>query len=253
MAQQPSSARLAQLISSGQHDPEVVYIVTMLQQLGSLLLRYHFPDLALQIRMLMAPSPTTSEDEPEVFGMDELTATQTVLELGLSALSTHVVRQWGLDDSMLLMLMGRLPLDQPVRVTDSDELLRAVASVACEAVHAHTQPSRLYAAAVDRVAQRYGHLLRLDSAKLRAHAARVRRSRGELSPHAGQPPGDAHGRRTEWWCEGIGEPGAEHAERKRWGLTSLTPGTGHNGWGCFVPDLTRLAALPCGEARQRAL
>ena len=28
------------------------------------------------------------------------------------------------------------------------------------------------------------------------------------------------------------------------------PGTGHNGWGCFVPDLTRLAALPCGEARQ---
>jgi len=29
------------------------------------------------------------------------------------------------------------------------------------------------------------------------------------------------------------------------------PGTGHNGWGCFVPDLTRLAALPCGEARHR--
>jgi hypothetical protein len=31
------------------------------------------------------------------------------------------------------------------------------------------------------------------------------------------------------------------------------PGTGHNGWGCFVPDLTRLAALPCGEARHRRL
>ena len=28
------------------------------------------------------------------------------------------------------------------------------------------------------------------------------------------------------------------------------PGTGRNGWGCFVPDLTRLAALPCGEARR---
>lgn len=161
------SARLAQLISPGQHDPEVVYIVTMLQQLGSLLLHYHFPDLALQIRMLMAPPPITSEEEPEVFGMDELTAAQTVLGLEPSALSTHVVRQWGLDDSMLQM-MGRLPLDQPVRVTDSDELLRAVASAACEAVHAHTQPSRLYAAAVDRVAQRYGHLLRLDATKLRA-------------------------------------------------------------------------------------
>ena len=31
------------------------------------------------------------------------------------------------------------------------------------------------------------------------------------------------------------------------------PGTGHNGWGCFVPDLTRLAALPCGEARHGGL
>src|ERR1700712_968629 len=29
-------------------------------------------------------------------------------------------------------------------------------------------------------------------------------------------------------------------------------GTGRNGWGCFVPDLTRLAALPCEEARRRA-
>jgi hypothetical protein len=36
-------------------------------------------------------------------------------------------------------------------------------------------------------------------------------------------------------------------------VTSLTPGTGHNGWGCFVPDLTRLAALPCGEARRGGL
>ena len=31
------------------------------------------------------------------------------------------------------------------------------------------------------------------------------------------------------------------------------PGTGRNGWGCFVPDLTRLAALPCGEARRDRL
>jgi hypothetical protein len=37
------------------------------------------------------------------------------------------------------------------------------------------------------------------------------------------------------------------------GVTSLTPGTGRNGWGCFVPDLTRLAALPCGEARRGRL
>jgi non-specific serine/threonine protein kinase len=160
------SARLAQLLNPGRYDTEIVYIVTMLQQLGSLLLHYHFPDLALQICLLMAPPPMQKEDEPAVFGMDEATAAQTVLGLDLSALSTHVVKQWGLEDSML-QVMCRLPLDQPVRVTDSDELLRAVASAACEAVHAHQQPSRLYDAAVDRVAQRYGHVLRLDSAKLR--------------------------------------------------------------------------------------
>lgn len=159
-------ARLAQLISPGRHDPEVVYIVAMLQQLGSLLLHYHFPDLAMQIRMLMTPPPTLKEDEPAAFGMDELTAAQTVLGLEPSALSTHMVKQWGLDESML-QLMGRLPLDQPVRVMDSDELLRAVASAACEAVHAHQQPSSLYVAALDRVVQRYNHVLRLDATRLR--------------------------------------------------------------------------------------
>lgn len=37
------------------------------------------------------------------------------------------------------------------------------------------------------------------------------------------------------------------------GVTSLALGTGRNGWGCFVPDLTRLAALPCEEARRDRL
>jgi hypothetical protein len=63
-------------------------------------------------------------------------------------------------------LTCRLPLDQPVRVMDSDELLHAVACAACEAVSVHQQSSRLYDAAVDRVAH-YGHVLRLDAAKLR--------------------------------------------------------------------------------------
>jgi len=32
------------------------------------------------------------------------------------------------------------------------------------------------------------------------------------------------------------------------GWMSLTPGTGSVGFGCFVPDLTRLSKPPCGEA-----
>ena len=32
------------------------------------------------------------------------------------------------------------------------------------------------------------------------------------------------------------------------GWMSLTPGTDRIGFGCFVPDLTRLSNPPCGEA-----
>jgi hypothetical protein len=43
------------------------------------------------------PSALKEDDEPAVFGMDEAAAAQTVLGLDLSALSTHVVKQWGLE------------------------------------------------------------------------------------------------------------------------------------------------------------
>ena len=33
------------------------------------------------------------------------------------------------------------------------------------------------------------------------------------------------------------------------GVASPTPGTCFNNCGCFLPDLTRLATLQCGEAR----
>ena len=31
---------------------------------------------------------------------------------------------------------------------------------------------------------------------------------------------------------------------------SLAPGTCSDGYGCFLPDLTRFATVQCGEARQ---
>jgi len=49
------------------------------------------------------------------------------------------------------------------------------------------------------------------------------------------------------WCRTLLTADRKGIERK---VDEPDPGTGHNGWGCFVPDLTRLAALPCGEARR---
>jgi non-specific serine/threonine protein kinase len=63
----------------------------------------------------------------------------------------------------LLKLMQRLPLDTPVRIPDSDDdLLRASASCANEAVDALALPAPKALPALQRVAQRYGRVLGID-------------------------------------------------------------------------------------------
>ena len=34
-------------------------------------------------------------------------------------------------------------------------------------------------------------------------------------------------------------------------MASLTPALAVNGYGCFLPDLTRFTTLQCGETRRR--
>ena len=47
----------AQALRPPGYDPEVVYLVAVLQNLGRLLVQYHFPEEAEQIRQLMQPAP----------------------------------------------------------------------------------------------------------------------------------------------------------------------------------------------------
>ena len=57
---------------------------------------------------------------------------------------------------------------------------------------------------------------------------------------------------TDLLSEALRPPGTRmNACESREKVTSLTPGTGCNAKGCLVPHLTRLGALPCGEARHR--
>jgi non-specific serine/threonine protein kinase len=118
------AGRVAMALRPPAYDGEVVYLLTLLQNLGRLVVQYHFSDEAVQIRRLMQPAPPQREGEPEEPGMTEESASFAVLGADIEAIGAAVARHWGLDDSVLGMIR-RHPLATPVRTADSDdELLR---------------------------------------------------------------------------------------------------------------------------------
>jgi len=159
------AGHVAQALRPAGYDPEVVFLIAVLQNLGRLMLRYHFADEAEQIEQLMRPSdatPTGDANEAEGSGLDEDAAAFAVLGVHVPALGAAVARQWGLGEEVLHMVR-RVPADAPVRKPDGDaELLRLVASAANEAVDAVTMlPARRIGSALERVAERYARVLKI--------------------------------------------------------------------------------------------
>ncbi len=162
------AGRLALALRPRGYDAEVVYLVTLLQSLGHLVVHYHFADEAQQIHRLMLPAPPQREGEPEEPGMSEESAAYAVLGIDIESLGAAVARHWGLDDSVLT-LIRRLPPAVPVRsVEGDDEMLRAVASCANEAIDALALPPQRVLPALQRVAQRYGRALEIGMRDLQA-------------------------------------------------------------------------------------
>ncbi|HMO47206.1 MAG TPA: HDOD domain-containing protein [Rubrivivax sp.] len=161
MAAAKRAARVAQALRPAGYDAEVAALVTLLQNLGRLTAGYHFPDEWQQIRRLMCPAPPEHPGDAEEAGMSEQAASYAVLGAGIEAIGAAVARHWGLDEAVL-QLIRRLPSATPPRPADSDdELLRALASCANEAVDALPLPLPRRAAALRRVAQRYARVLRI--------------------------------------------------------------------------------------------
>lgn len=153
------AARTALALRPAGYDGEVVYLLTLLQNLGRLVVHYHFADEAQQIARLMQSAPSPRAGEPEEPGMSEEAAAFAVLGADIDAIGLAVARHWGFDESLLKMSQ-RLPLATPVRTPDGDDdLLRVAASCANEAVDAMSQPAPKVAAALQRVVQRYGRVL----------------------------------------------------------------------------------------------
>jgi len=162
------AGRVALALRPAGYDGEVVYLITLLQNLGRLVVHYHFADEAQQIRRLMQPAPSTREGEPDDPGMPEEAAAYAVLGADIEAMGAAVARHWGLDDSVLAMIR-RMPMATAVRSLDGDDdLLRSVASCANEAVDALSLPAARVLAALQRVVQRYGRALDLNLRDLQA-------------------------------------------------------------------------------------
>jgi eukaryotic-like serine/threonine-protein kinase len=174
---------LAQALRPAGYDAEVVLLIALLQNLGRLLVQYHFPDEAGQIRRLMQPVPAQKPDESEQPGMSEDAASLAVLGVDIESLGAAVARHWGLPDEVLHMIR-RLSPTQPVRSADTDdEVLRATASAANEAFDALALPAQFVKRGLDRVAARYGRVLNIVPSDLQ-NAIRE-------SWHGSLPEGDA--------------------------------------------------------------
>jgi non-specific serine/threonine protein kinase len=161
------SGHAAQALRPPGYDPEVVYLVAVLQNLGRLLVQYHFPEEAEQIRQLTQPVSTAQPGGTEHPGLSEEAASYAVLGADIESLGAAVARHWGLGEEVQHMIR-RLPLGKPVRTPDSDaDMLRAAASAANEAIDAMTRlPAAKIGAALTQVAQRYARVLELSAREL---------------------------------------------------------------------------------------
>ena len=185
----------AQLLRPTGYDPEVIYLVTILQNLGRLLVQYHFPEEAEQIRDLMQTLPPAAAGEPEETGMTEEAASFAVLGVDSESLGAAVARHWGLNDEVLHMVR-RLPVGRPVRAADSDgEILRIAASMANEVVDVVTMmPPTKVGASLAAVAQRYSRVLEVSSREigeaLQGARAALKSGAGIGAPRGTSPPSE---------------------------------------------------------------
>jgi HD-like signal output (HDOD) protein len=183
------AASVAQALRPAGYDAEVVYLVTLLQNLGRLITGYHFPDELQQIRRLTRPAPAEREGDADEPGMNEQAAWHAVLGTDVEAIGAAVARHWGLDEAVL-HLIRRLPVSTtPRAVVNDDDVLRAVASCANEAVDALGLPGAQRQAALGRVAQRYGRALKISLRDLQ-DILKLRPGGAGAKPAAGAMPAD---------------------------------------------------------------
>ena len=126
------AGHIARLMAPFSISDEEAAMAAMSQNLGWLLILYHFPDEAGQIKRLMLPGARTEPDGPVAPGMTLEAAIAAVLGVNLDDLTAAVMRHWGLHERLqhaARPLSRSTPVRNPVSV---EETLRTVASLANE-------------------------------------------------------------------------------------------------------------------------
>lgn len=183
----------AQVLCPAGYDSEVVFLVAVLQNLGRLLVQYHFSDEAEQIRQLMRPAPPPANAEPgtpDQPGMSEAGASYAVMGVDIEALGAAVAKHWGLGEDVQHMI-HRLPRERAARMPDSDaDVLRIAASAANDAVDAVSLlPAARIGHGLHLIAQRYARALDISARDLQdaLNAARAASRTGRPVASAAKP------------------------------------------------------------------
>lgn len=153
----------------------------MMQNLGRLLVLYHFPDEAAQITRLTLPAPPEVPGMAETPGMTEAAAASAVLGIEYEALGLAVAKHWGLDDELVQALRPLNPQSPVRKPDDRGDVLRAVASAANEALSAWELPAAKQAQALTHVVQRYGRAINIDLKEVQEALASARKAIDEGS------------------------------------------------------------------------
>ncbi|MGC4061298.1 MAG: HDOD domain-containing protein [Aquabacterium sp.] len=142
------------------HDEEAS-MAAMSQNLGALLILYHFPDEAAQIKRLMQPGPPAEPEGAPTAGMSMEAAAGAVLGVNVSDLTVAVMRHSGLHER-LQQAARPLSRSTPVRhPISAEETLRCVASLANEIVSTQSHEPTKAAKELHNVYLRYARALGL--------------------------------------------------------------------------------------------
>ncbi len=156
------AGHIARLMAPFSISDEEASITAMSQRLGWLLVLYHFPDEAAQIKRLMQPGPPAEEDSTTPTpGMGIEAAASAVLGVNLDDLSISVMKHWGMHER-LLHACRPLSRSTPVRTpTTPEDTLRVVASLANEMVQTLSLEPQKSAQSMHQVYVRYARALGL--------------------------------------------------------------------------------------------
>jgi HD-like signal output (HDOD) protein len=143
-------------------------LAAMSQRLGWLLVLYHFPDEAAQMKRLMLQGPPTEQGGQPTPGMSMEGAAAAVLGINLDDLTQSVLKHWGWDERLA---QAARPLSRTAGVrhpASAEETLRTVASLANEIASTQEMDVPKAVSAMHQIQLRYGRALKLEPRECQA-------------------------------------------------------------------------------------